>query len=493
MIRVLLLLRAIILYCIIVSPLPVAGIAVGGGALVLAHMEETIGAPGTPRWSEVCIPGDLPEGDSERRDCLTYLAGMLAYGLGVAVAAIIVLQTTVLLLAAIWTGRDPFRMARCFGWVSGLFVTLWSLLAIPQFMIVLAIAFMTIQVMQRQSMMPEGQVVFFALLCVPAAFLAVHRLGAISRFRRRPEYSVALGCAVGRDEAPELYVFVENVARRIGAAPPAWLAVTIDADFSVTDIPVRLPDLEEPLEGGVMSLSLALLRVLTAEEATGIVAHELGHMADPISRAKSRWGPAYAALMAEIHAGNSVGRKPAKWHLGLLPALFSWAMAETLHRGEANADAATLRVARPEAAALALLKAVVVQEALADHANINFDRLEKGVVLDNLSTEAVDLARKALADVDLPALMEHVREEYQGDAFEPSVEQRAGNFGLSLEAAAALLAGNAGRGEPAAVGDLTGLEERVTRNVHRFQQAMAGEPGPLKREEVDSMAAFLGD
>jgi Zn-dependent protease with chaperone function len=483
MIRALLLLRAIILYGIIVSPVPVAGIVVGGGALVLAHMEETIGAPGTPRWSEVCIPGDLPEVDSERRGCLSYLAGMLAYRLSVTVAAIVAVQTAFLLLAAAWTRRDPFRMAECFGWLSGVFVTLWSLLAIPQFMIVLAITFMTIQIMERQSAAIEAQVVFFALLCVPAAFLAVFRFGAVFRFWRRPEFSVGLGCAVGRDEAPELYEFVENVARSIGVAPPAWLAVNIDTDFSITDAPVRLPDLDEPLGGGVMSLSLPLLRVLTAEETVGIVAHELGHMADPISRAKSSWA----------HAGDSIGRKPLKWHLGLLPALFAWAVAETLHRGEANADNATLRVARPEAAVLAFLKALVTEEALSDHASINFDRLEKGVVLDNLSIEAADLARKALADVDPGELAAKIRYECWGDSMEPSVEQRIGNFGITLVDATELMAGHTGRGELAKVGDLTRLEERASRNVHRFQQVLAGYPGPLTPKEVESMAAFLGN
>lgn len=48
MIRILKLIRALKLYVVIVSPLPAAGIAIGGGALALAHMEEAIAAPGTP-------------------------------------------------------------------------------------------------------------------------------------------------------------------------------------------------------------------------------------------------------------------------------------------------------------------------------------------------------------------------------------------------------------------------------------------------------------
>ena len=486
--------RAIVKYGVIVSLIPAAGIMFGSGDLQTVRMQDVAAVAGAPPWSDICIPGDLPESGWQRRTCIEYLADRVAYYTGMALAVTAALQTLFFLAMSLWAGHDPFRMARCFGWVSRLFVTLWSLLAIPRFVVITAILTVLLQMVETER--PEHpwlQKGFLALILAYVLALTVFQLGAIFRIRRKPEPSGGLGCVVRRDEAPALHGFVERLARKTGLAPPAWLVASIDADFSVTDAPVRLPDHDEPLQGGVMMLSLPLLRVLTAEELAGIVAHELGHMADPVSGTKSDWGPPFAALMAEMDAESTIWTLSANWHLGLLPALFEEAVAETLHRGEANADAAALRVARPEAAVLALLKAVVTEEALADHANINFDRLEKGVVLDNLSIEAADLARKALVEVDPEELAAKIRYEYRGDPIEPSVEQRIGNFGMDLPVAAELLVRRAGRGDPARVGDLTCLEERATRNVHRFQQVMAGEPGPLEPEEVESMAAFMAE
>lgn len=484
--------RSLILYGFIASLLPAAGILVGGWVLDGILAGEAVAAPGMPRWSAVCTLADMPEQSWQRRGCLYYLSGLWIYVLGTALAALTVLNTVLPVLAAAWIRRDPFRMARCFGWVSGLFVTVWSLLAIPRFLIVLGLAYLLFHWMDSLVMAEWMKRVAFMVLFIPAGIMTFSQLGAMFRIRRRPRPSGSLGCAVGREEAPELYRFVENIARKLGMMVPAWLAVTIDTDFSVTHGPVCLPDLEEPLEGGVMSLSLPLLRVLTGEEVAGIIAHELGHLDDPVSRAKLVSGPSYGALVSEMET-DSLRCLTTNWHLGLLPALFAGAVAETLHRSEANADNATLRVARPEAAALAFLKAVVTEEALSDHANINFDRLEEGVVLNNLSIEAADLARKALADVDPGELVEKIRYEYQGDPMEPSVEQRIGNFGVDLPVAVELLERRADRGDPARVGDLTRLEERASRNVHRFQQVLAGYPGPLRPKEVESMAAFLAN
>jgi Zn-dependent protease with chaperone function len=381
-------------------------------------------------------------------------------------------------------------MARCFDWVSGLFLAVWAALSIPRFLVVSGLTVLLYYWMEKQAMADWIPNIVVVAIIAPSLIMAFSQFGALFRYWRRAPPSGSLGCVVDRTEAPELYEFVEDIARRVGVAAPAWLAVTADTDFSVTDGPVLLPDTPEPLEGGCMSLSLPLLRVLTSEEAAGIIAHELGHLDDPVSQAKTVWGPPYGALLSEM-MGETVWGLSANWHLGIVPALFSGAVAETLHQSEANADAATLQAARPETAVQAFLKSVVMEEATGDHANLNFERLEKGVVLDNLSVEAADLTRKALADVDPADLVARIRDEYQGDLMEPSIEQRIGNFDFALADAAELLARHAGQGEPARVGDLTQLEVRATRNVHRFQQVLAGEPGPLSPEEVENMAVFL--
>jgi Zn-dependent protease with chaperone function len=469
-----------------------AAIMIGTGGLQSVPIQDTAALARLPALLEMCVSGNLPASGWQRSVCIEYLADKFLYHTGVTLAVAAAIQALFLLTMSIWVGRDPFRLARCFGWVSRLFVTIWSLMSIPRFAIIA-----TILILMLQSAAPQraaeamGQKGFLAAIAIYVVILTVLQLRAMFRIRRKPGPSRSLGCAIQRDKAPRLYGFIEDVARRTGTAPPAWLVATIDTNFSITNAPVQLPDLDDPLEGGVISLSLPMMRLLTAEELAGIVAHELGHLADPVSAAKSKWGPPYAALMEEMAPESTLLTLSPNWHLGIVPAMFEESIAETVQQGEANADEAALRVARPEAAAMAFMKVVVAEQAMSSHANINFDRLQAGVALDNLSTEATELALKAIDNADPSALAAHIRETFPEGGLEPSVEQRLANFGFTLEEAVELLARRDGKDRPADVGDLSELERRVSRIVHRFQQAVAGQSGPLPAAEVESMAAFL--
>lgn len=484
--------RTLVLYAIIVSLVPAAGILVGAGAQDFVDLLQTYSESIRPQWFDLCSLADMPEEPWPRRLCYWHLTAVGVGITGTVLAVFAVLQTAFLFAAAIWIRRDPRRVAGYFGWVSNVFVTIWSLAVIPRFAIVMAMTLVIYWIISLNPMAGPGVLLtFLALAGGPAIVVLLSQLGTIVRIWRRAGPARNLGYAAAREEAPLLYGFVEQVARTVGIESPDWIVVTIEPEFFVTDAPVRVPNMDIPLRGAIMVLSLPLLRLLTADEAACIVAHELGHLAKPASKGQSDWRAPYAAIVAETDGDRHAWHSPTTWHLGLLPALFNGAVAETLGQEETRADKVALRVARPQTAVAAFFKAIVAQEALEIHANINFDRLEKGAVLDNLSTEAVDLILKVLTTVDPPQLVERVRRLEIGRSDGHTIERRIGNFGYTLDDAAALLKFYPHKGEPARIGDLTLLEERATRHIHRFQRALIGEPGPLPPAEVESMTAFL--
>lgn len=481
--------RALLFYALIAGFTPVVGIVVGGGLLGGFH-EADLYLPAGEKWSDVCVLFDFPDIGRDRMPCINYFASGLAFYGGLALAAAVAAYTGVLLAAAALVGRDPVRLGLHFNWSTGFFVTSWSLMAIPRALVLATSAYLAWIYYFHPPIGEFWGRILLAALVGGIFSLVIRQIGAAVRFWRPVQPAPSLAVLAERSEAPDLYRFVDSVARRVGTTPPEWLAVTVDSDFAVTEGEVTLPDHDQPVTGGVMFLSAPMLRVLSAEEAGGIVAHELGHLTDPVSQAKAVWGPTYGAVLAEINNSSAL-EFSERWHLGIVPAAFSRAVRESRRQAETNADAATLKVARPLAAVRAFLKAIVMDEANGDQANENFERLLEGVAVSNLSVDAATATITAIANVDSKSLARRIRSEYHDDALEFSIVQRIENFGMPLEVAVKRLTGQNETFTPAPVGDLAALEERATRVVHRFQQALAGDHGPLEAEEVERMAAFL--
>lgn len=490
-IRISKVLWALLLYGFVVASIPGLGILFGRGIIDYARTTKVMSVSGTPRWSDTCSLGAFVDGTWHVGACRFYLTAEIAYFTGLFLAGAVCLQTALMFMAAARVRRDPLRLAAWFGPVSDIVVATWSRLAIVRFINVAAVTYMFVAFIPFHGDGIALILFFVALLLVPASILAVTQWRALSRYRRPLKPPPALGLQAPREEAPELYDFVHRVASELRLAQPARLLVSLDCNFSVTEGPVRVPDHIEPSAGSAIMLSLPLMHLLTEEELGAIVAHELGHLTDPVSQSASRWHKQYAAIVTEMDKGGSIWRVPAKWFLRLLPTLMQWAVAAYRVESESGADATALRNASPQAAVRALLKSIIADDVLDQALSINYVRLKHGVLTENLCSEVVGLYREKAAEIQPGQIVEFVRRNYPQTFDEPSVEQRLANFGFTLEEAVELLARRDGQERLVDVGNLSELERRVSRIVHRFQQAVAGQPGPLPAAEVESMAAFL--
>jgi Zn-dependent protease with chaperone function len=177
----------------------------------------------------------------------------------------------------------------------------------------------------------------------------------------RQRRGFAFGGRAIREQAPELWRHVESIAERLGALPPDQIVLALETRFFVTEAPLQTPN--GPCDGRTLCCSLPLMRILTIEEFTAVVAHELGHFRGEDTAFSQRFYPIYAgttAAIAGLGASASGASSIALWPAIAIFEFFldRFALAERRHSRarELLADAASVDVTSARAAAIALVK-----------------------------------------------------------------------------------------------------------------------------------------
>ncbi|MBA1296417.1 M48 family metalloprotease [Pseudomonas lurida] len=158
---------------------------------------------------------------------------------------------------------------------------------------------------------------FMLLVAVPV--IAVLWVGCllIERLRRqwhaldRPS-SAFLGQAMGRDKAPALWGWIEQLAHTAGAPVPDHIVVGIDQSFFVTSVDVALQPAGDLLTGRTLYLPLTYLSTLSQAETASIIGHELGHFSSRDTERGSEIG-AHFSLMCVHFSFISAGDADPAW------------------------------------------------------------------------------------------------------------------------------------------------------------------------------------
>jgi Zn-dependent protease with chaperone function len=243
--------------------------------------------------------------------------------------------------------------------------------------------------------------------------LAIAR-GTFSVVRKAETF--VIGKTVTRVQAPQLWREVEATALRLGALQPDNLVVGLDPNFFVTEIGVIC--LDGRLNGRTLYCSLPLCRILSKEELTSVIGHELGHFKGQDTKFSKRFYPIYRGTVSSLTALQAAG-DTGPGAIALLPAIavlsyflecFCVAESRLSRERELAADQAAASVASPHAIAVALVKLHAfagiwngLQEAAANalrqgKAFVNASRTYAEAVSESALPEAL----QGVAEVHLP-------------------------------------------------------------------------------------------
>ncbi|SEL71542.1 M48 family metallopeptidase [Nonomuraea pusilla] len=159
------------------------------------------------------------------------------------------------------------------------------------------------------------------------------------------------GVAVGREHEPVLWQTVEELARRVGTAPPDEIRLVAEVNAAVSE-ETRFLGLRAVRRR--MFVGLPLLQTLTVDEARAVLGHELGHY----SGAHTRLGaPVYRGRVSLVATVRSLDDHPFIRRLFTLYATLYLRVSQAVsRRQELEADAMAVSIAGRRAMAAALRK-----------------------------------------------------------------------------------------------------------------------------------------
>ena len=257
----------------------------------------------------------------------------------------------------------------------------------------------------------------------------------------RRAQALVIGRSISAEEQPRLWEFVATIARRLDAQPPKHIVVGLEPTFFVTSADVTLIPGPTQLHEETLYLSLPLMRVLSREELTAVVGHELGHFRGDDTKFSLKFYPIYAGITQALRAAHTARHARGGFGVAMLPAyamlsllLEEFAKAEGgLSRGrELEADRAGASVASARAVSTSLLKVGAFAELWPAIRAAMIETLAEGKALSNVCLLYAEAAASRI-DPEWVDQVASTATAHPTDTHPPTV-QRIEALGLSLAA-----------------------------------------------------------
>ena len=129
--------------------------------------------------------------------------------------------------------------------------------------------------------------------------------------------TTVIGTAISRQDAPKLWGLLDQLSEKIGSLKPQNIVVGLDPNFFVTEADVLC--LSGNLSGRTLYCSLPLSRILSTDEFSAVIGHELGHFRGLDTQYSERFYPIYRGTASSIASLQEAGRGGVE-SLALLPA-----------------------------------------------------------------------------------------------------------------------------------------------------------------------------
>jgi len=186
-----------------------------------------------------------------------------------------------------------------------------------------------------------------------AIFIALKVISVVlKRADQRPSLD---GVVLKRDVSARLWEKLDQLAARLGTAPPDQIVLGIDEMFYVTQQDFTLNGRE--YRGRTLSMSLTMLKIMSEDESSAVLTHELAHFsgADTVYGLKIRPTLIRYGNYLEVLA-QSVLTRPL-WRCALLfRIMFEFSLKKMSRRREFRADRIAAELVSPLAVMNSLLR-----------------------------------------------------------------------------------------------------------------------------------------
>lgn len=215
----------------------------------------------------------------------------------------------------------------------------------------------------------------YLILILCGAFLAWGSGLALFRLARtlKPQHEPmeVMGRDLSAAEAPGLWAFVRDLAAKVGTAPPDNIVLGVVSSYYVTAHDILLKPHDKPLSGRTMHLPLSYMTLLSPQENTAVLAHELGHFVGADTDYSLKFSPIYAGMIATLmqiseRSGNEWA-KPATAFTAYLIDSFDAAVKHWSRLREFEADKVAARIAGGRAVATSLVRITVLDDVVNDY------------------------------------------------------------------------------------------------------------------------------
>jgi Zn-dependent protease with chaperone function len=240
----------------------------------------------------------------------------------------------------------------------------------------------------------------------------------------RSAESHVIGMPLDKASAPSLHGLVDAVSERFATRRPDNIIVGFDPTFFATSAKIHTPVDSRPLQGETLYLSLPLLRMLSAEEVTSIIGHELAHFSGSDTIYSKRFAPAYRGLYSAMHdlAQSDNGARgllaiPVRVVVQFVLSSFEPAEKKISRARELRADELGAQAGSPESLSSALVKLSVLTAIWNAEFQEMIARVRQGRFTRNMS---INFVERAKYDVDQDKAAGFVAEGLDAETAHPT-------------------------------------------------------------------------
>ncbi|MFT0213033.1 M48 family metallopeptidase [Pseudomonas sp. F1_0610] len=280
-----------------------------------------------------------------------------------------------------------------------------------------------------------GKLLLLALAAI--AFIAWYIIKGLFKLRQsfamfESEPAEVYGQIISRTQAPALWQWIDGIAQKVGTQSPDNIIVGLTDCFYVTSHAITLNG-KQAVEGKTLYFPLIYTAVLSHQEATAVIGHELGHFTGEDTTYSLNFAPIYSGLHQSIfNVVNQVEDHYSKLimsssiYLGLyFLEQFDFAVNHWSRIREFEADKVGASVSSTSAVSTSLLRISAVNEAI----DAVFEQVYSGKLAtdDLLASVMHTLREKGVADAQqfLEAATTHPSDSH------PQTQQRITALGES--------------------------------------------------------------